>query len=300
MTRLSLQELEGRCQKPGYRAIGNWMARRVTRPMALRVTWVIHPWGLSAHAATLTAWSAGIAAALAFGWGNAAGWMLGAGLLQLWYLLDHVDGHLARFHRSASLDGTQLDYLMHHTINLLAPLGVGCGIASTCLEPLWSLAGLCWGLGLMLIGLQHDARYKAFIQRLKRLHGELHVIGGGGARPGPAPGPPRGAAPCFGWLARKLCEIHVTMNLLTLLALVWLASPSNGLLATKCVLVFMASLAILVALATLARSQQRQSCEQEFCEWFRVPPGHTLELVDGWWHVRDVGDQHSPRENIVP
>ena len=57
------------------------------------------------------------------GLGLACGWIVAAGLLQLWYLLDHVDGQLARLRGTASLDGVQLDFLMHHTVNLLVPLG---------------------------------------------------------------------------------------------------------------------------------------------------------------------------------
>jgi hypothetical protein len=71
MTRPALAELELRCQKPDHRRIGNWMARHVTRPLALRVTWLLLPMGLSAHAATLIAWLTGLAAAAAFAWGDA-------------------------------------------------------------------------------------------------------------------------------------------------------------------------------------------------------------------------------------
>jgi hypothetical protein len=105
-------------------------------------------------------------------------------LLQLWYLLDHVDGQLARLRGTASLDGVQLDYLMHHTLNLLVPLGVGCGLFAATAQPLWAVGGLLWAVSSLLITLHHDARYKAFIQRLKRLRGQLRVHGGGGGRAG--------------------------------------------------------------------------------------------------------------------
>jgi len=194
------------------------MARRVSRPAALRVTWLVAPWGVSANAATLSAWAAGMAAAAAFAWGTPGGWLLGAALLQLWYLLDHVDGQLARLRGTASLDGVQLDYLMHHTINLLVPLGVGAGLFVRSLQPAWFLAGLVWALGSLLITLHHDARYKAFAKRLKRLRGRLEVEGGGGARPGCQPPLPRRPGRLLVYLARKACEIHVVMNLLTVLA----------------------------------------------------------------------------------
>jgi hypothetical protein len=191
MHRTSLTELESQCQKPDHRRVGNWMARRISRPMALRVTRVVAPWGVSANAATLAAWGCGVAAAAAFGGGTVWGWLIGAVLLQAWYLLDHVDGQLARLRGTASLDGVQLDYLMHHTVNLLVPLGVGFGLFAREAEPLWLVGGLIWGGSLLLVTLQHDARYKAFTRRLKRVRGPLLVHGGGGGRPIPQPPVPR-------------------------------------------------------------------------------------------------------------
>ena len=116
---------------------------------ALRVTRVVAPWGVSANMATLAAWGCGVAAAAAFGWGTVWRVARRRRLLQLWYLLDHVDGQLARLRGTASLDGVQLDYLMHHTVNLLVPLGVGFGLFARGREPLWLLAGLVWGVSLL-------------------------------------------------------------------------------------------------------------------------------------------------------
>ncbi len=53
MKRVSLDDLERRCQKPEHRRVGNWMARRISRPAALRVTHVVAPWGISANTAPL-------------------------------------------------------------------------------------------------------------------------------------------------------------------------------------------------------------------------------------------------------
>jgi phosphatidylglycerophosphate synthase len=240
---------------------------------------------ISANTVTLTAWGCGVAAAAAFGWGQVTGWLLGAGLLQLWYLLDHVDGQLARYRGTASLDGVQLDYLMHHTVCLLVPIGVGGGLAVYSLEPWWLIAGLAWGLGLMLIGLLHDARYKAFIQRLKRLRGRLHVVGGGGGAPGPQPAIPRHPVALAAWFARKACEVHVLMNVLSLVAVgSWLLGDTR-LWAARVYVAAAAPLAVLVFLLVLYRSQSCQSAEQEFTAWFTVPEGSRLEFSDGWWLV---------------
>lgn len=287
MTRPTLAELERRCQKPDHRRIGNWMARRVARPLALRITWVLLPAGVSAHAATLIAWLTGLCAVAAFAWGGPRGWLAGALLLQAWYVLDHVDGQLARFHGTASLDGVQLDYLMHHSLNLLLPIGVGSGLAIALVDPLWALCGLVWGLALLLIGLIHDARYKAFIQRLKRVQGELIVVGGGGARPQPQPPAPRHPLKLLAWLTRKACEMHVIMNVLLALAVARIVWPDSTAPLTSGYLAGMAIVSILFAAALLGRSLRQQDAEQEFARWFTVAPGYALAFRNGWWVVEE-------------
>lgn len=261
------------------------MARRIARPAALRITWVVSDLGLSANMATLTAWAAAVVAAAAFGHGTIAGWLVGSLLLQVWYLLDHVDGQLARLRGTASLDGAQLDYLMHHTVNLILPLAVGYGFFRRSLEPMWLLTGLAWGLSLLLATLHHDARYRTFFQRLKRLHGTLQVVGGGGGRPEAAPAVPRRPLRLAAWTARKMCEIHVAMNVLTMIALIeWLASDHRLLLAQS----YAAGstvIAVAVTVASIARSQRSQAAEVEFSAWFRPAPGSRLKCVDGWWQV---------------
>ncbi len=267
------------------------MARRVSRPAALRVTWLVAPWGVSANAATLSAWAVGMASAAAFAWGTPGGWLLAAVLLQLWYLLDHVDGQLARLHGTASLDGVELDYLMHHTVNLLVPLGIGVGMFLHSFSPVWFVAGLVWGLASLLITLHHDARYKAFAKRLKRVRGRLEVIGGGGARPLCQPPMPRSPGRLAIYLARKACEIHVVMNLLTVIALAQWIIGDTSLLGAKIYLAAMGPLSLVVAVWTIFRSVHRQEAEREFAAWYGVPSGYELVFHQGWWYVEPAEDR---------
>ncbi len=291
---LPLAEWERRCQKADHRRIGNWMARRVSRPAALRITRVIGPWGISANWITLLAWACGLAAAAAFGWGTADGWLLAAALLQLWYLLDHVDGQLARLNGTASLDGVQFDYLMHHTLNLIVPLGVGWGLFVQTAEPGWCFGGLVWGVSLLGMGVQHDARYKAFVQRLKALEGRLEVVGGGGFRRSPQPPAPRTPLRLTGWLMRKGCEPHVVMNLLTLIAVIGWLAESGHLRIAQCYLATASALSLMTATWTVVSSQRQGACEKEFAAWFRVPPGAELVLTGGYWTVvsAKMGEEH--------
>ena len=285
--RPAFDQLEQLCQKPDHRHVGNWMARHVSRPVALRITWLVAPWGISANMATVAAWTLGVAGAGALAWGTLGGWILGAALLQVWYLLDHVDGQLARLRGTASLDGTQLDYLMHHTINLLVPLGIGVGLATESIEPLWAMAGLAWGVSLLLITLQHDARYKAFNKRLKRVRGQLVVKGGGGGRPIAQPPVPHHPLRLAAWLARKGCEPHVVTNVLAAVAIVQLLCADESLRTAKICVVVFAPIAMAVTAWTILRSLKDNAAEQEFSAWYRPLPGHDLTFENGWWVVEN-------------
>ncbi|MBI1903543.1 MAG: CDP-alcohol phosphatidyltransferase family protein [Planctomycetia bacterium] len=305
--RLPLSELERLCQKPDHRRIGNFMARRMARPLALRVTWVVQPWPVSAHAATLAAMACAVGAAVALGLGTVGSWIAGAALLQLWYLLDHVDGQLARLRGTDSLDGTQLDYLMHHAVNVLVPLSIGFGLARnawvTALGTahdvaavrgtlpaafLWDILGIAAALGLLLAGLGHDARHKAFFRRLKRVRGELVLSGGGGARPVPTANPPRRPLRFVAWIARKACEIHVVINTIAAIALVQWLLGDEVLVIARNYLGVLAPLSLLLAGATIWRDIAAHAAEAEFKAWFRPPPGSELHFRAGWWDVEPV------------
>ncbi len=297
-----LDELRRRVGKPAGDHFGNWMARRIARPLALRITWVIAPWPVSAHAATLAALFAALASSAAFATGSTWGWMVGAVLWQLWYLLDHVDGQLARLHGSASLDGVTFDYLMHHLVNVTVPCSIGFGLSMWGAEPLWFFVGLAWAMGLLTIGVHHDARYKAFIQRLKWVQGELRVRGAGGFAPAAATQRPRALWRLVRWLFAKACEPHVVMNLVTGASVATHLFDDTGLTLGRATATILAAVAVAVAAARLSRALRDESAEREFARWFQPPPGHDLIYREGRWYSVPVkrADELASTTRAVP
>ena len=215
----TLAELRATVQKGRHREIGNWLARRWARPSAIYGTWLAVRLGLSAHQVTLAAlagepgrqpWPSAP--------GLASGFVLGVVLAHLGFWLDHVDGQVARWRGTASLDGVYLDYLMHHLVNLALGFALGYGLAARTGDPAWALAGFAIAAGWCLLGLHNDCRYKAFFQRLKSSTASYRVEGGSGGKPAPpAPWPRRGLG-MLTWPAYKACEPHVVLLGLTALA----------------------------------------------------------------------------------
>lgn len=285
-----------RCLKPDPERLGTWTARKLGRPAALRVTRLVIPCGMTANHATIGAMLSALGAVVSFGCGTSLGWSLGASLFLLWYLLDHVDGQLARWHRTASLNGTTVDYLMHHSVNLLLPIGLGFGLMRDLDSQLCCLAGLAWGWGSLVIGLRHDARYKAFVQRLKILHGELRVVGGGGGRPEVGATPHGSLRQRLRWILLKAYEAHVMMGVLLALAVIRSGTPSFGAWLAAGYLACMALPAPLVATLLVVRAFRNDDAEREFSLWYRVDARDTLEFRDGWWHV----ERGLPHDTVGP
>jgi hypothetical protein len=266
--RPTLAALRMRVHKDRHREIGNWLARRVGRPSAVYGTWLAVRLGVSAHQVTVAALIASAGSAMAIGSGTRGGFVAGVALAHLAFWLDHVDGQVARWRGSASLDGVYLDYLMHHAIALGQGFALGYGLAARTGDLRWAAAGFAVAIGWLFLGLHNDCRYKATFQRLKRETRSFRVDGGAGGRPLPPARWPRTGRGFVTWPAYKVCEPHVVLVGLTGLAAISLASAAAWLALWKFALLGMAGLAPILAIGRVARSVARGRVEEEFRNWF--------------------------------
>jgi len=210
----SLRELNQICQKSRYKEVGNWMARHVVRDAALPVTWLLLHTPITANQVTLISLLVGVFGIVTLAFFPAWCFLLGAVGLQVWYLLDHVDGQIARYRKAVSLSGRFFDFMTHHLIHgcLFFSLGV------YAFRLTGSLVFILWGfvasMGILVFNLVHDTKYKTFFERLMT-QSRVTVKGGevktnfgeaGTARPF--------FRKLYSW-AHKVCEIHVVMNVLT-------------------------------------------------------------------------------------
>ena len=250
----------------------------MARPSAIYGTWLAVRLGLSAHQVTLAALAASLGGALAIGAGSRRGFVLGVSLLHLGFWLDHVDGQVARWRGTSSLDGVYFDYLMHHLVNMALGFALGYGMCIRTGNPAWCLAGFAIAAGWTFLSLQNDCRYKAFFQRLKSTSETYSIAGGSGGKPQPpAPWPRRGLG-VLTWPAYKLCEPHVVLLWLTILAIVAVFSPSAWLGSSRLVVLGMAFLAPAVAVARIGRAIARKSVETEFDRWFQESTAQSVGL----------------------
>ena len=209
----SLRELNRLCQKPRYKEVGNWMVRHVLRDVALPITWLLLHTPVTANQVTTLSFLIGLAGIALFVLPTPIFFLLGTILLQLWYLLDHVDGQIARYRGTASLTGRFFDFLTHHTIHGVIFFSLGMYGFRTSRHALFIVWGFVTSISMMLFNLIHDTKYKTFFEKLITLKA-VKVKGRGEGKESRPSGRVRLT---FSFL-HKICEIHVLMNILTLAA----------------------------------------------------------------------------------
>ncbi|WP_051713249.1 CDP-alcohol phosphatidyltransferase family protein [Spirillospora albida] len=90
-----------------------WWTVLLVDPVAVRVAWLLANWTRATpNQITVAAFGLGLGAAAAF-WQGTSGWlMIGALLYHLGFVLDCVDGKIARLKGSGSLFGVWLDFML--------------------------------------------------------------------------------------------------------------------------------------------------------------------------------------------
>lgn len=261
----SLSELNKLCQKPDYKTKGNWYVRTILRDAALPVTRLLLHTPITANQVTLISLAVALFGMFILMFPGPAAFFLGAFLLQLWYYLDHVDGQIARYRKTASLTGRFLDFLTHHIVHpaLFFALGFYCSVVSEL--GIFALWGFLSALAIFVFNVMHDVKYKTFFEKLEQE--------GGTIQPKVKSAPASGKEPAsflrrvFSFM-HKLCEIHVMMNILTFAAVLQLFWQAVDLRFFLFIVYGILSPSILVL--KLAYILKTKKIDQEYSEIFNA------------------------------
>ena len=123
----SIKKLREICQKPVLHSNG-WYQRKFVRKISIYFTWLFIQFRMSGNFASLFMIITGIIASYLFTFGAYLYYILGFLVLQFWFILDHVDGELARYWKKTSMKGVFLDKINHHMIHPLIFLCIGIGL----------------------------------------------------------------------------------------------------------------------------------------------------------------------------
>lgn len=217
----NIAELKRITRKPGGER-ANWMERNITWNISIYLTWALLHTSISADGVVLLSILCALSAGFCFAVGSPASFLAGALLLHLWYILDHVDGPVARYRKQLNVTGIFFDYMVHHIVNFSIALGLGSG----CFRNSSKVSDLFWtmlfAVSITLFNVINDARAKAFFTQIVR-QGRIFAVNPD--RVHALPNSERKNL-SVGAVARKLfsllhkaCEVHIMMNVILLTAL---------------------------------------------------------------------------------
>ncbi|HEX2568838.1 MAG TPA: CDP-alcohol phosphatidyltransferase family protein [Polyangia bacterium] len=169
-------------KKPQDNFWNNW----VSRPPAAVVVWLLRPTPITPNQVTFMSLAVfALAAGVLIGWRTHLGLVVGALVVQTSYVLDCVDGQLARYKGLASPVGALLDFLMDEikAFLLIAAATVRLWLVSG--QVVWLLVGLgglvAAATGITLTSFMRRPEYLAATAPAS----PLAVTGGGPMPPGP-------------------------------------------------------------------------------------------------------------------
>jgi|GEM_PF-2244513 len=150
MSIISRKELKRVCQKPERDPL--WISHYVGRPLSINVTWICVHLGLSSNAVTFISLVFAMAGSIVLLWPSQTNYLAGAGMILFFFLLDHVDGEVARYERHAGKPtsgaaGGYFDRLVHYYQGPSMYSCLAAGLAIQSQNPWWMIPGIAAALG---------------------------------------------------------------------------------------------------------------------------------------------------------
>lgn len=109
----------------------DFFSREVIRPISHILTWLFVKLGISANTTACLKLALSASGLILLGLGGYVNMVVGALLLVLGYILDRVDGDIARVVGRDSKLGAYVDSLSDYIVDILLPVALGCGLANS-------------------------------------------------------------------------------------------------------------------------------------------------------------------------
>ena len=166
---IQARELREKLQGP-RRHVDTFYGKHVMRRLSIYITACLYPLQVSPYWVNLSSILVGIAGAWALSSGR---WFLGILLVNGWYLLDHVDGELARAKNFVRTTGLFFDTIANAIVPPLALLGLGIGLSRAGERPGWIAVGFWAFYGSLMTLVVTFCESTVILQRFRQ--GRLRV-----------------------------------------------------------------------------------------------------------------------------
>ncbi len=162
----SIKELKKICQEI-RRETDDWYMWNVLRKISIRVTWLLLHTPITANGVTFLFILNGILICIVFLFGTKLAFFAGSLMLQFWYVLDMVDGEIARYRKQSVATGRFFDYMAHYIVHPFFFFAIGFGLSRKYEDPSIFLYSILAGYSVHLVDALLDVSYSVLYRRIK-------------------------------------------------------------------------------------------------------------------------------------
>jgi phosphatidylglycerophosphate synthase len=162
----SIRELEVALQTI-RRSTDDWYMWNVLRKVSIRVTWLFLHTPINANGVTTLFIVFGFLISGVFLIGTKTAFLAGALMMQFWYVLDMVDGEVARYRKESVATGRFFDYMAHYIVHPFFFMSVGLGLHLRYGNFAIFLVSILAAHSMTLMAAIMDVQYSVLYRRLK-------------------------------------------------------------------------------------------------------------------------------------
>jgi len=268
----SIEELKKICFKGNYEKLPVY-PRYVTHKISIRIVKLLLHTSITPNQITLSSIVIGMTSCIMFATAIPVYFLLGALILELYYIIDAVDGQLARYKKLSSMTGGYFDYVSNYIVHPCVFFCIGLGLVRHSGDILPIVFAFSASVSVSLISVFSECKYNVFVSAIKMASSvkvkKITADGNGKSER-------KLTIPRYLFSAlHKICTYPTIMNIIVLVSILNLFFPEMKIatfeFSLPCILVIFYGLSCpLVFFAKLTFAIKTRCMEKEFSETFEV------------------------------
>ena len=266
----SIEELKRICFKDNYDSLPVY-PRYVTHKISIRIVKLLLHSSITPNQITLLSIVVGIISSIMFITAIPIYFFMGALILELYYIIDAVDGQLARYKKLSSMTGGYFDYVSNYIVHPCVFFCIGLGLLRHSGDIIPIVFAFSASVSVSLISVFSECKYNVFVSAIKKASSvKVKKVTDEGKSE------VKLSSPRYLFsLLHKLCTYPTIMNIIVLVAVLNLFFPEIKVVSFElslpyALIIFYGFSCPLVFFAKLAYFIKTRGMEKEFSEVFEV------------------------------
>jgi len=266
----SIEELKKICFKGNYEKLPIY-PRYVTHKISIRIVKLLLHSSITPNQITLLSIVVGIISSIMFAVAIPVYFLAGALILELYYVIDAVDGQLARYKKLSSMTGGYFDYVSNYIVHPCVFFCIGLGLVRHSGDILPIVFAFSASVSVSLISVFSECKYNVFVSAIKNASSvKVKKVTEEGKSEVKLPFPRY----LFS-LLHKLCTYPTIMNIIVLVSVLNMFFPETKIATFEfslpyILVIFYGLSCPLVFFAKLAYTIKTRGVEKEFSEVFEM------------------------------